>query len=95
MRISTSINLLLAAGLLAGTAATAATRPVASGKVNVQDLSFTKRSDAVAQCPGGAVVSKPDSSFACSATPSSSSSSDMAINEKGHAGNNGTVKTPK
>ena len=94
----TGLKLLLVAGLLAGTAATAAPRSagLGAGKASMQDMSFTKRSDAVAKCPGGMPLDKPDGSFACSAgSPSSASSSGMAIYEKGHAGTNGTVKTPK
>lgn len=65
-----------------------------TGKVNLQDLHFTSRSDAVAKCPGGATVDQPDGGFACSSSssPSSAEPAGMAINKNGTPGTKGPVK---
>ena len=60
-----------------------------SGKVNMQDMHFTSRSDAVAKCPGG-VADQADGSFACSSALVEPAG--MAINEKGTPGTKSTVK---
>ena len=88
-----ALSLMFAATTTAQSAEKSAGTGLGAGKVSLQDIHFTKRSEAVSKCPGGSVADQADGSFACSS--SSPEASGMAINEKGTSGTKPKPSTPK